>query len=150
MLKAVRMLVCTVVTILPAVSWAGPAEEAGAIIDRWAAAYSSNDRDAILKLYAPDAVLMGTSDATILQGPEQIAGYFARLPGSGNKTTVGQRKTMAIGNDMALGVGWYDFSIVREGKATPSPARFSFVIAKRGNDWLIVHHHSSRRPPPRQ
>jgi hypothetical protein len=37
---------------------AGPAEDAGAVLDRWAAAYNANDAEALLKLYGPDATLL--------------------------------------------------------------------------------------------
>jgi ketosteroid isomerase-like protein len=39
---------------------AGPAEDAGAVVDRWAAAFNANDAEAVAKLYALDALLFGT------------------------------------------------------------------------------------------
>ena len=38
---------------------AGPAEDASAAIDRWAAAFSANDANALVKLYTSDALLHG-------------------------------------------------------------------------------------------
>ena len=49
----------------PAVAVAGPAEEASAVVDRFSAAYSSNDPEAVVKLYTPDAILLGTPIAHI-------------------------------------------------------------------------------------
>lgn len=128
---------------------AGPAEDASAVIDRWAAAFSANDADAVLKLYTPDAILLGTVAPNIDQGTASIRAYFSRLPGSGNKVIIGERRMVVLGDGAVLGAGFYEFTIVRDGKPTPSPARFSMVIVKRGADWLIAHHHSSQRPKPR-
>ncbi len=46
------------------------------------------------------------------------------------------------------GAGFYDFTAIRDGNPVVTPARFSMVVVKRGDDWLIAHHHSSRRPEP--
>lgn len=133
----------------PVGAFAGPAEDASAVIDRWAAAFSANDADAVLTLYTPDAILLGTVAPNIDQGTASIRAYFSRLPGSGNKVVIGERRMAVLGDGAVLGAGFYEFTIVRDGKPTPSPARFSMVIVKRGADWFIAHHHSSQRPKPR-
>jgi len=60
--KTVRILPLVLLAILtlPLIAIAGPGEEANAVIDRWSAAYSSNDPDAVVKSYRPDAILLGT------------------------------------------------------------------------------------------
>ncbi|MNC93994.1 Calcium/calmodulin dependent protein kinase II Association [compost metagenome] len=35
---------------------------------------------------------------------------------------------------------------VRDGKTLTNPGRVTFVVAKRGNDWKIVHFHRSSVP----
>jgi hypothetical protein len=35
---------------------------------------------------------------------------------------------------------------VRDGTPVSSPGRFTYVIAKRGSDWQIVHLHRSAMP----
>jgi len=47
---------------------AGPAEDANAVVDRWSAAYSSNDPEIIAKSYWPDAILLGTVSPVISTG----------------------------------------------------------------------------------
>jgi ketosteroid isomerase-like protein len=37
---------------------ASPAEDASAVADRWAAAFTANDAEAVVNLYAPDAILL--------------------------------------------------------------------------------------------
>ncbi|HKF07892.1 MAG TPA: hypothetical protein VKB89_04110 [Xanthobacteraceae bacterium] len=68
MLLVVRYVFVALVVLLPARALAGPAEEASAVIDRWAAALNANDADAVVKLYAPDGLLHGTSSPTLNAG----------------------------------------------------------------------------------
>ena len=46
------------------------------IIDRWAKAFTASDVDAIVKLYAPDALFMGTGSKAVVTRPEGIRTYF--------------------------------------------------------------------------
>ena len=84
----------------------------------------------------------------IAEGSESIRAYFANLPGTGNKVAISERKMVVLGDSAVLGTGFYEFAVMREGKLVPSPARFSMVVVKRGNEWRIAHHHSSVRPSP--
>jgi len=54
---------------------------------------------------------------------------------------------VALGDAAAMGVGFYEF---KSAQGATRPARFTFVMIKRGPDWLIAHHHSSVLPPTRQ
>ncbi len=76
------------------------AEEANAVIDQWSAAYSANDREAHRRLYAPDAILLGTTSPVISEGTEGMREYFQELPGSGRKThdRRGERTTVLSRN----------------------------------------------------
>ncbi len=148
--RFIRVLVVVLLVLGPAGAFAGPAEDASGVIDRWAATYNANDVDAIVKLYAPDALLHGTSSPTLNQGSAAIRSYFAGLAGSGNKVTIGERHMVAIGDAAAFGVGFYEFVSIQDGKPVPRPSRFTMIVVKRGADWLIVHHHSSPVPPPRR
>jgi hypothetical protein len=120
---------------------AGPAEDGAAAIDRWVAAYNANDLEALMKAYAPDAILQGTSEPQINVGTEDLRKYFKRLPAGGSSVSIQERRMFVINDTTVLGVGLYTF---RGG-----PARFSFLAVKRGNDWVIQHHHSSSIPKGR-
>jgi|SRR5262245_44901870 len=76
--------------LIPAASMAGPAEEANAALDEFSAAYTANDVDLLVQLYAPDAVLLGTNSPIISQGRDAIRAYFTnvKLAGSGNKNEI--------------------------------------------------------------
>lgn len=123
---------------------AGPAEDANAIIDRWSAAYSANDRDLLVSLYAPDAILLGTTSPIMSQGTEAIQKYFEMLPNSGRKNAIIERRTIVLGDDAVVGTGFYTFSRAVEND-TPRPSRFTMLVVKRDGKWMIAHHHSSPR-----
>lgn len=128
---------------------AGPAEEANAVIDQWSATYSANDRDALVGLYAPDAILLGTTSPVMSEGTEEIRKYFQELPGSGRKNTIVERRTIVLSETSVVGTGFYDFARAAENDR-PRPSRFTMVLAKRDGRWKIVHHHSSPLSAVRQ
>ena len=129
----------------PAAAFAGPREEANAAIDRWSAAYSSNDPEAVVKNYRPDAILLGTASPVMSEGTDAIRAYFARLKGSGNKNTIGERRTLVLSDNAVIITGFYEFTQTKEGKPVPAPARFTMLLLNYDGEWLIAHHHSSPR-----
>jgi uncharacterized protein (TIGR02246 family) len=133
------------IVLSPAVTLAGPGEEANTAIDRWSAAYSSNDSEAVVKTYRPDAVLLGTESPMMSEGADAIRAYFAPLQGTGNKNTIGERRTLVLSDNAVLVTGFYEFTRVKEGKPARSPARFTMLLIKHDGEWLISHHHSSPR-----
>ena len=139
--KLVPLIVAAIMTSTTIPSSAGPAEDGAAAIDRWAAAYNSADLDALMKAYAPDAILQGTSEPQINVGTEDLRKYFRNLPKGGSSVSFQERRMVVINDTTALGVGFYSFRT--------NPARFSFLAVKRGNDWVIQHHHSSSIPKGR-
>jgi uncharacterized protein (TIGR02246 family) len=132
----------------PGPSLAAPADEVNVLIGRWVEAFNSNDAQALAKLYAQDATLLGTLSPTLAENSESVQKYFSFLPGSSAKVSVGELRIIAISDTSALATGFYDFAETQDGKPLEVPARFTFVAIKRGNDWFIIHHHSSRRPEP--
>ena len=143
-------LVMGVLALLPAVALAGAAEDANAAIDRWSAAYTANDVDAVMKSYWPDAILLGTKSPVISTGADAIRKYFTdlKLAGSGNKNVIQERQTIAIDDNAVLVTGFYEFIRMQEGKPVPGPSRFTMLVTKRGGEWRIAHHHSSPRVEP--
>ena len=142
---AIVILVLTV-----SLAFAGPAEDVSSVIDQWAKTFSANDADALVKLYAPDATLLGTVSPTLAEGTAAIRAYFARLPGSGSRVTIGERRVVVLTDSAVLATGFYEFTAMRSGQPVPMPARFTLVLTKRGSEWLIAHHHSSSTPKPPQ
>ena len=137
----------TIAGVVPAA--AGPAEEAIALMDRWSATYSANDRDLLVSLYAPDAILLGTTSPVISKGTDDIRTYFGALPGSGRKNAIGERHVIVLSDDAVLGAGFYTFTRAVEND-TPRPSRFTMLVVRRDGKWMILHHHSSPRAEARQ
>ena len=86
----VRILVLCMLAFTPAAAFAGPAEDANAALARWSAAYTSNDPEAIVGNYWPDAILLGTVSPVISIGADAIRTYFSAVKGSGNKNEIGE------------------------------------------------------------
>jgi uncharacterized protein (TIGR02246 family) len=128
---------------------AGPAEEADAVLARWSATFTSNDSDALVQLYWPDAVLLGTSSPIMSSGTEGLKRYFAALGGSGYKNEVEEKQTIVLDDNAAVVLGFYLFTLMTDGKLVPLPARFTMLMTRRDGTWKIAHHHSSPRPLPK-
>jgi len=131
-------------------AWAGPAEDASATVDRWSAAYTSNDPDAIVKYYTPDAILLGTVSPIISTGTDAIRTYFGAVKGTGNKNTIDERRTIVLSDNAVIVTGFYTFIRMKDGQASPSPSRFTMLLVKNDDgQWRIAHHHSSPHVQPK-
>ncbi|HEY7650522.1 MAG TPA: SgcJ/EcaC family oxidoreductase [Methylomirabilota bacterium] len=132
----------------PAAS-AGDKEDVAAAAAEWTKLFVDDNPDAILALYAKDAVLWGTLSPTRRETPAALREYFVAafkaLPG--HKVTFGDQLIRVYGNT-AINTGYYTFSYVKDGQPRTIPARYSFVYVKQGGKWLIVDHHSSAMPAP--
>jgi uncharacterized protein (TIGR02246 family) len=65
-------------TLLASVSLAhaGPKGDAYQVVEKWTKAFTDADVDGIAKLYAPDALMIGTFGKAVMTTPEQIRKYF--------------------------------------------------------------------------
>ena len=91
-----RSMLALVLLFVSGSALAGPAEEANAVVAKWAQTYTANDAKAIVELYTPDAVFLGTVSPVIGDTLKAREAYFARLPGSGNKSSIGEHRTMVL------------------------------------------------------
>jgi uncharacterized protein (TIGR02246 family) len=143
----IKVLLVALLVSWPLHAFAGPAEEASAAIDRWATALGANDANAVVKLYTPDALLYGLTSFKLQAGTEEIREYFKTAPEIGKKVTISERHMVVLADAAVIGVGLYQFDLLQNGMRVPRSARFTFVVVKRGGDWLIAHQHSSALPP---
>ena len=149
MRKFQLVLVVMLALLMPMAAIAGPAEEANAVVDRWSAAYTSNDPDEVTKNYWPDAILLGTVSPVMSEGTDAIRKYFSPLKGSGNKNVVGERRTIVLSDGAVVVAGFYEFTGMKDGMPVPRPSRFTMLIVKRDGVWNIAHHHSSPHVQPK-
>ena len=149
-MKRSRLIVALLAFVLlvdGGAAWAQAREEVAAATAKWGEVFVDDNPDALLALYAPDAVLWGTLSPTIRQGPAALREYFVAaykaLPG--HKVSFGEQLIRVYGNT-AINSGYYTFSYVKDGETKNLPARYSFTYVKNGERWLIVDHHSSAMP----
>ena len=121
---------------------AGPAEDATAVVEKWSATFSANNRKGIVELYAPDALLFGTSAKVPAKGPEEIYQYFVALDQGNRKNTITDKSVFVLDENAVVVAGTYNFDRVGEANQL-RPSRFTMLVVKRGERWLIQHHHSS-------
>ena len=134
---------------LAAPAFAGPEEDAMQVVEKWAAAFNASDVDAILALYAPDAVFLGTGSRTVVLNPAEIRQYFERalLTDRPRGARLLSHSTRVLGDNSVVITGLDETTAVRDGKPISSPGRVTFVVATRGGaEWKIVHFHRSGVP----
>jgi uncharacterized protein (TIGR02246 family) len=138
-------MLVALVMLAPIAASAGPSEDVTSAVDRWAKAFNANDVDALVKLYAPDAVLIGPAGSTVNEGSDTIRKYYSRLEKSGDKVKMDVRKVVVLDDNVAYVAGFDEFTAVRNGQTGTSSNGFTMVLVRRDNQWLIAHQHSSRR-----
>ena len=144
-----RAFLSTVVLLisLSSTANAGPKEEALQVVEQWSNAFTNSDLDGIFKLHATDAVLIGTGSKALIASPEGIRKYFEAVFRSGKYTpALGEHSVLQISDTTVVVTGFDTIVGVMAEKPVSLAGRDTFVIAKRGPDWQIVHFHRSATP----
>src|SRR5262245_65209725 len=100
-------LLFALLSLTPLKAPAGPMEDIRGVVDHWATAFNSNDVDALVNLYAHDAILVGTVGTALTEGRSAIRTYFARLAGSDDKVAIDNNKIIVLDNNVAYVTGCY-------------------------------------------
>ncbi len=142
-----RLLLFLLLLPLSVFAASDPKSEIAAATQSWADSFNSRQIERVLAQYAPDAVLWGTRSKIVRDTPALIRDYFSNMPSQPHtRVTLGESRIRLFG-DLAINTGYYTFTgRAADGTPTTSPARFTFVFAKRDNRWLLVEHHSSASP----
>jgi uncharacterized protein (TIGR02246 family) len=126
---------------------AGPDQEAMHLVQRWATAFHESNIDAIVDLYAPDALFFGTGSKTLVTTPGQIREYFQSLNRDKPRgAQLLEHAVKVISDDVVLVTGVDRVTGVKEGNPYQADGRVSFLLEKRGTSWKIVHFHRSALP----
>jgi uncharacterized protein (TIGR02246 family) len=136
------------VAAMASTAFAGPEEDAMQVVQKWAAAFNASDVDAIVALYAPDALFLGTGSRTVVLETAGIRDYFERalLTDRPRGAKLLSHSMRVMSDNSVVITGLDETSMVRDGKTISSPGRVTFVVAKRGTEWKIVHFHRSGVP----
>jgi uncharacterized protein (TIGR02246 family) len=116
--------------------------------DAWTKSFAASDVDAIVKLYSDDALFMGTGSKDVVMQRKAIRRYFedALLTRRPRAAPISSSHVMVLSDSAVLITGLNPSTGVLEGKPFSNPERVTFVIAKRGPEWKIVHFHRSTMP----
>ena len=126
---------------------AGPKEEALQVVEKWTTAFTDSDIDGIVKLYATDAVMIGTGSKALIASLEGVRRYFEGVFRSGKYTpALGEHSVLQISDTTVVVTGFDTIVGVMGDKPVNLAGRDTFVIVKRGADWQIVHFHRSATP----
>ncbi len=140
--------VIALLTSLTVSANAGPKEEALAVVENWGKLFVASDVDGVVKLYAPDATFLGTGSKTTVVKPEGIRSYFenALLNTKWQSAPLHDIAVTVLSNTNVVVTGLDEVTGVRNGQSLGGKGRVTFVVAKRGADWKIVHFHRSAMP----
>jgi uncharacterized protein (TIGR02246 family) len=101
-----QALVIALLFLAPIRVSAGPSKDVASAVDHWAMAFNANNVDALVKLYAPDAVLIGPAGSTVNEGSDAIRKYYSRLEKSGDKVKMDVRKVVVLDDNVAYVAGF--------------------------------------------
>lgn len=145
-----RRLLCILATLIfiPSFAMAGPKEDALALLEKWADAFTRSDVDAIVRLYAKDALFMGTQTKGLGVDPAGVRKYFENaLLNSGPRTAkLAASEVLVISENVVAVSGLDELTRIRDGATIKGTGRVTFVIAKRAGEWEIVQFHRSPVP----
>jgi len=145
-MRIAKLLVLAVLMTSPAA--AGPKEEALLLLDKWTKAFAASDVDAIVSLYASDALFLGTGSKAVVTKTEDIRRYFegALLTRRPRGAPIDASEVLVVSDDVVVVAGLNTSTGVADGVPFGNPGRVSFVIAKRDGAWKIVQFHRSAMP----
>jgi uncharacterized protein (TIGR02246 family) len=123
--------------------------EITAAAQAWADSFNKCDPGRIAALYDAEPILWGTVSPNIISNATGVRQYFDRVCSSPTPPKVTfTEQVIRVYGDAAVNSGSYTFTVMRDGKSTPFPARYTMAYRNSGGQWLIVNHHSSARPAP--
>jgi len=131
---------------------AGSKEDALAAYQKFFVAFTTDNHDQIIELFAADALFYGTRSSELVSTREGIRQYFREaLTGRrGSVTATSFEQTALALSDSTVAIsGKWQSERTSEGKmVTAGPSRNTVVMHKRGDHWLIVQFHNSPTPKP--
>ena len=142
----VLLLVALVVT-----ARANAADSGAQIVDAaWISAIKANDIDAVMKCYAPDAI-MWLPDAPTARGAKAIrAAYEGLLSANTVKDATLSEVTYRTVGKASLAWGNFSLTLVPKagGDQVVMKGRFTEVAERRGGKWVYIVDHASAEPAP--
>lgn len=135
-----------------ALTSAAAAQSAGlkGLDDAWARAANANDLEAMVSLYAADAVLY-PPDGFEVRGRDAIRQHLRPMFDHNTLSDVGFVDTRyETRGDISTGWGVFKMTLTPKtgGESTAMRGRFTAVAKKTGGKWLYIADHASMPPAP--
>jgi uncharacterized protein (TIGR02246 family) len=126
---------------------ADPKQDALEVLNKWVQAFNASDIDAIVSLYAPDALFIGTGSKEVGTNPEYFQAYFQSLKRDMPRgAKLESYSVLELSNTVVLVSGMDTVSGTKDGVIFQRPGRTSCVLTKRDEKWQIVQFHRSAMP----
>ena len=115
--------------------------DARELAERWSSAFTQADMNALMALFAPNAVFFGTSSKAIVAGTDGIRNYFENsLLGSSRYVSVlTDIHVTALGDDVAIIAALNKITITDNNHSDDLMGRLSIAARKREGLWKIEH-----------
>ena len=120
--------------------------EAPEVLDRLAEVYVTRDLELLRAVFAadPDVAMFSPGAAERFVGLSSIEAKAEHDWSRSESASLSYRRTSV---SAAGSVAWAaidaDFTVTAGGQETTVPAHITFVLEKRGDEWLVVHAHYS-------
>src|SRR4051794_22577211 len=113
------LLAFAMLSTWPITAFAGPKEDALLVVEQFRKAYGASDEEGLVKLFASDAVFLGTLSPIVATKPDQIAKYFQGLSQCVEcSVVIDEVSTIEISEDAVLFTGFNTFSRKRDGNVS--------------------------------
>ncbi|MBV1696132.1 MAG: SgcJ/EcaC family oxidoreductase [Hyphomicrobiales bacterium] len=113
---------------------------------RWSAALETVHPDRVVRLYAPDALMLPLAAHGARKGAAEIRDYYVYFLQREPKVSV-ETRSIRADCSVVTDAGVYELkSKTRAGKPETFKVRYSFTWQKQDQNWLIVHEHASIGP----
>ena len=122
--------------------------DARELAERWSSAFTQADMNALMALFAPDAVFFGTSSKAIVAGTDGIRNYFENslLGCSRYVSVLTDIHVTALSDDVAIIAALNKITITDNNHSDDLMGRLSIAARKREGLWKIEHFHRSALP----
>jgi len=120
-------------------------EDVAKLVIKWNEALKTGKADEVVKLYAPNAILLPTVSNKVRRNHAEIKDYFEHFLAYKPTGKINEQ-SIRIHGPVAIDSGLYTFTLTKDGKKKEVRARYTFVYYRQADRWLIVEHHSSAMP----
>lgn len=123
-------------------------EDGDQLLANWVAAVNRCDVDAVMQLFAADAMFYGTSTKTLITSSEGIRQYFEQAFAQLQPLTMSieNKKMLSVSDDVMLLACSDKWSVTLDGQQQIMFGRLVMTAAIKQGAWKIVSFHRSVMP----